>query len=240
MEGHQNLIMPTEESGYPDSLGTLTFWGIFKEAARVIQKHVRLLLPFVLTFTVPVSIYVAISWGSKFPYTLDIGPAIIHARSLMQTSFTVTAIQQMLTNANPLNIAVTLATVLFELLSSWLQIASIAYCVDFVYKGNDNPEAKPVQEIFKRLPGAVFRIFVTSLWGFLLKLSIGVLFVAHYILCVYFFPSYILYIMLLDYTLLIGVLLIFAILVMFSRIISTLDLGCYGRPALKQSFMLVT
>jgi hypothetical protein len=147
---------------------------------------------------------------------------------------------QMLTNANPLNIAVTLATVLFELLSSWLQIASIAYCVDFVYKGNDNPEAKPVQEIFKRLPGAVFRIFVTSLWGFLLKLSIGVLFVAHYILCVYFFPSYILYIMLLDYTLLIGVLLIFAILVMFSRIISTLDLGCYGRPALKQSFILVT
>jgi hypothetical protein len=95
MEGHQNLIMPTEESGYPDSLGTLTVWGILKEAARVIQKHVRLLLPFVLTFTVPVSIYVAISWGSKFPYTLDINPAIIiHARSLMQMSFTVTAIRQ--------------------------------------------------------------------------------------------------------------------------------------------------
>jgi hypothetical protein len=94
MEGHQNLIMPTEGSGYPDSLGTLTVWGILKEAARVIQKHVRLLLPFVLTFTLPVSIYVAISWGSiKFPYTLDISPAI-HARSLRQTSFTVTAIQQ--------------------------------------------------------------------------------------------------------------------------------------------------
>jgi hypothetical protein len=94
MEGHQNLIMPTEGSGYPDSLGTLTVWGILKEAARVIQKHVRLLLPFVLTFTLPVSIYVAISWGSiTFPYTLDISPAI-HARSLMQTSFTVTAIQQ--------------------------------------------------------------------------------------------------------------------------------------------------
>ncbi len=93
MEGHQNLTMPTEESGYPDSLGTLTVWGILKESARVIQKHVRLLLPFVLAFTVPVSIYVAISWGYKFPYTLDISPAI-HARSLMQTSFTVTAIQQ--------------------------------------------------------------------------------------------------------------------------------------------------
>jgi 4-amino-4-deoxy-L-arabinose transferase-like glycosyltransferase len=94
MGGHQNLIMPTEGSGYPDSLGTLTVWGILKESARVIQKHVRLLLPFVLTFTVPVSIYVAISWGSKFPYTIDISPAIIHARSLMQTSFTVTAIQR--------------------------------------------------------------------------------------------------------------------------------------------------
>jgi hypothetical protein len=95
MEGHQNLIMPAEGSGYPDSLGTLTVWGILKEAARVIQKHVRLLLPFVLTFTVPVSIYVAISWGSKFPYTLDISPAN-HARSLMQKSFTVPAIQQVI------------------------------------------------------------------------------------------------------------------------------------------------
>jgi hypothetical protein len=93
MEGHQNLIMPKEGYAYPDSLGTLTVWGILKESARVIQKHVRLLLPFVLTFTVPVSIFVAISWGSKFPYTLDSSPAI-HARSLMQTSFTVTAIQQ--------------------------------------------------------------------------------------------------------------------------------------------------
>jgi hypothetical protein len=93
MEGHQNLVMPTEGSGYPDSLGTLTVWGILKEAARVIQNHVRLLLPFALAFTRPVLIYGAISWGSKFPYTLDISPAI-HARSLMQTSFTVTAIQQ--------------------------------------------------------------------------------------------------------------------------------------------------
>jgi hypothetical protein len=93
MEGHQNLIMPTEGSGYPDSLRTLTVWGILKEAARVIKKHVRLLLPFVLTFTVPISICVAISWGSKFPYILDISPAI-HTRSRMRTSFTVTVIQQ--------------------------------------------------------------------------------------------------------------------------------------------------
>jgi protein-S-isoprenylcysteine O-methyltransferase Ste14 len=93
MEGHQNLIMPTEESGYPDSLRTLTVWGILKEAARVIQKHVMVLLPFVLAFILQVSNSVAISWGSKFPYTLDISPAI-NARSLMPTSFTVTAIEQ--------------------------------------------------------------------------------------------------------------------------------------------------
>jgi hypothetical protein len=149
-------------------------------------------------------------------------------------------LMQLLTNANPPNIAVTLATVLFTVLFAWLQRASIAYCLDFVYEGNDNPEAKPVQEIFKRLPGAVFRIFVTSLWVFLLNLCIGVLFVAHYILSVHFFPSYMIYIMVLDYTLLLGVLLIFSILLRFSRIISTLELGCYGRPALKQSFILVT
>jgi hypothetical protein len=239
MEGHHNLVMPTDGSAYPDSLGTLTVWGILKEAARVIQKHVSLLLPFVLTLTLPLSIYVAISWGSKFPYTLDINPAI-HARSLMQTSFTVTAIQQLVTNANPPNIALTLATVLFEVLFAWLQIASIAYCVDFVYKGTDNPESKPVQEIFKRLPGAVFRIFVTSLWVFLLDLCIAVLFVAASMFFVLFFPSYNIYIMVFDYTLLIGVFLIFSILFMFSNIISTLELGCYGRPALKQSFILVT
>jgi hypothetical protein len=147
---------------------------------------------------------------------------------------------QLLTNANPPNIGVTLATALFEVLFAWLQIASIAYCVDFVYKGTDNPESKPVQEIFKRLPGAVFRIFVTSLWVFLLILCVDVLFVADYLLWVQFFPSYTIYIMLLHSTLLIGVSLIFSILFMFSNIISTLDLGCYGRPALKQSFILVT
>jgi hypothetical protein len=239
MEGHQNLIMPTEGSGYPDSLRTLTVWGILKEAARVIKKHVRLLLPFVLTFTVPISICVAISWGSKFPYILDISPAI-HTRSRMRTSFTVTVIQQLVTNANPLNIAGTLAGVLLGVLFAWLQIASIAYCVHFIYKGTDNPEAKPVQETLRRLPGAVFRIFVTSLWVFLFVLCIDVLFVVDYILCVHLFPSYMIYIMVLDYTLLTGVSLIVAILFMFSKIISTLELGCYGRPALKQSFILVT
>ncbi len=149
-------------------------------------------------------------------------------------------LMQLVTNANPPNIAVTLATVLFIGLFAWLQIASIAYCVDFVYKGNDNPEAKPVQEIFKRLPGAVFRIFVTCLWVFLLNLCIAVLFVAAYMFCFLFYPSYTIYIMLFDYTLLVGVFLIFSILFMFSYIISTLELGCYGRPALKQSFILVT
>jgi hypothetical protein len=143
-------------------------------------------------------------------------------------------------NANPLNIAVTLETVLLTVLYAWVQIASIAYCVDFVYKGNDSPEAKPVQEIFKRLPGAVFRIFVTSLWVFLLNLCINVLFGAAHTLCVHLFPSYMIYIMLLHSTLLLGVSLIFSILFMFSNIISTLELGCYGRPALKQSFILVT
>jgi hypothetical protein len=148
---------------------------------------------------------------------------------------------QLVTNANPPNIAVTLATVLFEVLFGWLQMASIAYCVDFVYKGNDNPEAKPVQEIFKRLPGAVFRIFVTCLWVFLLINCIDLLLVGVYILCSHVFSPYIsIYIMLLTYTLLMGVFLIFSILFMFSNIISTLELGCYGRPALKQSFILVT
>jgi hypothetical protein len=147
---------------------------------------------------------------------------------------------QLVTNANPLNIALTLVTVLSEVLIAWLQIASIAYCVDFVYKGNDNPEAKPAEEISKRLPGAVFRIFVTCLWVFLLILCIDLLFVADYILCVHFFPSYMIYIMHFDYTLLIGVFLIFSILFSFSNIISTLELGFYGRPALKQSFILVT
>jgi hypothetical protein len=147
---------------------------------------------------------------------------------------------QLVTNATPLNIAGTLAGVLLGVLFAWLQIASIAYCVDFIYKGTDNPEAKPVQETLRRLPGAVFRIFVTRLWVLLLNLCICVPFVAAYMFAVLFFPSYMIYIMVLDYTLLTGVLLFFSILFMFSKIISTLELGCYGRPALKQSFILVT
>jgi hypothetical protein len=57
-----------------------------------------------------------------------------------------------------------LAQTLITSLIIWLHLSSIFYCVDCLYKGDDNPaEAKLVQEMFNQLPGAVFRIFLTFL-----------------------------------------------------------------------------
>jgi len=74
-----------------------------------------------------------------------------------------------------------LAQTLITSLITWLHLSSIFYCVDYVYKGNDNPaEAKLVQEIFNQLPRAVFWIFLTFL-----QLSFCVVF-PRSLLCVVF------------------------------------------------------
>lgn len=65
--------------------------------------------------------------------------------------------------------AIMLAVGLVMWLLASLAVASIAKAVQYIYSDNDDESA--VSSIFKSLPSALFRLFMTSLWIFLLTLA---------------------------------------------------------------------
>ncbi len=126
----------------------------------------------------------------------------------------------------------------------WLQVASISYCVDFIYKGEaeNPPDTQPVREIFTRLPRAVYRMFITRLVIYCILFF--VMFLVGFVLGVVIAvlsPSDPFGTLTLGIYILSGVVaLVFSIMFMFSDTLSILELGCYGRPALKRSVVLIT
>jgi hypothetical protein len=67
MEGKLQQTMAHMEmspTSYLENVKDLTRWGLFKEAARLIGKYSTLLLPFVLIFALPVSLFSAFSLES--------------------------------------------------------------------------------------------------------------------------------------------------------------------------------
>ncbi len=149
---------------------------------------------------------------------------------------TASAVIRVLTFAVAIPITKTLLT--------WLQVASISYCVDFIYKGEaeNPPKTKPVREIFERLPGAVYRMLITlvEFLCILVPVMSLVILVLGVVVAVSYPSDQIGSLTLLIY-ILPGVLsLVFSFVFMFSDTISILELGCYGRPALKRSVVLIT
>jgi hypothetical protein len=136
------------------------------------------------------------------------------------------------------------AILVTKILLIWLQVASVSYCVDFIYKGEaeNPPETQPVREIFTRLPRAVYRMFITRLE--LLCILLPIIIVVGLVLGVVIAvrsPSDQFGSLMLPSFILAGVLtVVFSIMFMFSDTLSILELGCYGRPALKRSVVLIT
>jgi hypothetical protein len=111
-----------------------TLWGLFKEAARLIRKYFTLLLPFALIFALPMSLFSAFSLES-------VATMLLHGTSMPAAGTK----QVATTAANPadpsLNPPLTpsavisvltfaVAIALTKTLLTWLQVASISYCVD--------------------------------------------------------------------------------------------------------------
>jgi len=247
MEGKLQQTMARMEgspTSYLENLEDSTLWGLFKEAARLIRKYSTLLLPFALIFALPVSLFSAFSLVSE-------ATILLHANSLLAASTKEVAT----TAANPADpslnppavigvLTFAVAILVTKILLIWLQVASISYCVDFIYKGEaeNPPETQPVREIFKRLLGAVYRMFITRLE--LLCILLPVIIVVGLVLGVVIAvrsPSDQFGSLMLPSFILSGVLtLVFSIMFMFSDTLSILELGCYGRPALKRSVVLIT
>jgi hypothetical protein len=246
----QQTMAPMEGSptSYLESLEDPTLWGLFKEAARLIRKYSMLLLPFAIIFALPVSLFSAFSLVSEA--TILLPANLIQAAPDKQVAttpanpadpslnppLTASAIIRVLTFA----VAITVTTILL----TWLQVASISYCVDFIYKGEaeNPPETDPVREIFRRLPGAVYRMFITLLELLCILLPVIFLFclVLGVVIAVRSPSDQIASLILPIYILFGGLTLVLSFLFMFSDTLSILELGCYGRPALKRSVVLTT
>ncbi|KAH9531079.1 hypothetical protein CY35_19G017700 [Sphagnum magellanicum] len=243
--------MEGSPTSYLENLEDPTLWGLFKEAARLIRKYSTLLLPFALIFALPVALFSAFSLVSE----ASEATMLLHG-SLMPAAGTK---QVATTAANPadpsLNPPLTASAVIrvltfavaisvTETLLIWLQVASISYCVDFIYKGEaeNPPETQPVRGIFKRLPGAVYRMFITRLE--ILCILLLVMFLVGLVLGVVIAvrsPSDPIGTLTLGISILSGGLtLVLSFVFMFSDTLSILELGCYGRPALKRSVVLIT
>ncbi|CAK9214114.1 unnamed protein product [Sphagnum troendelagicum] len=233
--------MEGSPTSYLENLEDPTLWGLFKEAARLIRKYSTLLLPFALIFALPVSLFSAFSLdleasmpaaGTKQVATTASNPA----EPSLNPPLTASAVIRVLTFAVAIPVTKTLLT--------WLQIASISYCVDFIYKGEaeNPPKTKPVREIFKRLPGAVYRMLITLLEFLCILLPVMslVCLVLGVVVAVRSTSDQIGSLMLPSYILSQGLTLVFSFVFMFSDTLSILELGCYGRPALKRSVVLIT
>ncbi|CAM6018775.1 unnamed protein product [Sphagnum balticum] len=251
MEGKLQQTMARMEgspTSYLENLEDPTLWGLFKEAARLIRKYFTLLLPFALIFALPVSLFSAFSLES-------VATMLLHGTSMPAAGtkhVATTAANPADPSLNPpltpsavisvLTFAVAIA--LTKTLLTWLQVASISYCVDFIYKGEaeNRPKTKPVREIFKRLPGAVYRMFITLLefLCILLPVIFLVSLVLGFVIAVRSPSHQILSLILPIYILYAGLILVLSFVFMFSDTLSILELGCYGRPALKRSVVLVT
>jgi hypothetical protein len=254
MEGKLQQTMALMEgspTSYLENLEDSTLRGLFKEAARLIGKYSTLLLPFALIFALPVSLFSAFSLESEASEATN----ILHG-SLMPAAATK---QVATTAANPADpslnppltasaiirvLTFTVAIPVTKTLLTWLQVASISYCVDFIYKGEaeNPPKTKPVREIFKRLPGAVYRIFITLLEFLCIVLPVMFLvcLVLGFVIAVRSSVDQIGSLTLPIYILIEGLTLVLSFVFMFSDTLSILELGCYGRSALKRSVVLIT
>jgi flagellar biosynthesis protein FliQ len=240
--------MEGSPTSYLENLEDPTLWGLFKEAATLIRKYSTLLLPFALIFALPVSLFSAFSLESEATTLLhassmpaaatkQVAPTASNpAEPSLNPPLTASAVIRVLTFA--------LAIPLTKTLLTWLQVASISYCVDFIYKGaaENPPKTKPVREIFKRLPGAVYRMFITLLEFFCILLPVMslVCLVLGVVVAVRSTSDQIGSLTLLSYIISKGFTLVFSFVFMFSDTLSILELGCYGRPALKRSMVLIT
>jgi hypothetical protein len=254
MEGKLQQTMARMEelpTSYLENLEGHTLWGLFKESARLIGKYSTLLLPFALIFALPVSLFSAFSLESE----ASKATMLLHGSSMPAAGTK----QVATTAANPADpslnppltasaiirvLTFTVAIPVITTLLTWLQVASISYCVDFIYKGEaeNPPKTKPVRQICKRLPGAVYRLFITLLEFvcillpviFLVGIVLGVVIAVRS-------PSDQIGSLMLPINIFSGGLtLVLSFVFMFSDTVSILELGCYGRPALKRSVVLIT
>ncbi|KAG0626606.1 hypothetical protein M758_2G137500 [Ceratodon purpureus] len=150
----------------PESMQRWGRLGILKEAGSLLHKHFRLFMPFFLAFHLPASFL------SVFQnvFLVASGPSL-------RTSFVRAAQGAEMDTDNQPSVALTWTLLLLIFIFSCLAMASFAYVVEYVYS-NASDDDSITKSVFKLLPHALLRIFVTQLWSwlvlFLLAFACGI------------------------------------------------------------------
>jgi len=205
-------------------------------------SHLRLLLPFVLCFLLPTVLVqlaelLGLAWWSmgQDPF-IPPGPHPHHHHHHHHAHF-----HHKMGGAYPpipsgRTLAIMLAVGLVMWLLASLAVASIAKAVQYIYSDNDDESA--VTSIFKSLPSALFRLFMTSLWIFLLTLAtIFTVSLPFYLLEKLFHHASLFATM--QQVFLSVALTILSFLFLLSQEVAVLEPENYGLAALKKSSKLV-
>jgi hypothetical protein len=191
----------------PDGMERWGVVGIFKEAARLLHRHFRLFMPFLLAFHLPASLLAAFQnvflLPSQHPFTtfakagaayttaqvtqeglnstcgsqheLSISNVIpclcaCHLQILFPehalTELCGLVLQGADTDSGPSFRLTTYALTLLLLILSLMATAASTYIVAYIYSNADSQadDDSIVKKVFKLLPHAFLRIFVTRLW----------------------------------------------------------------------------
>lgn len=221
--------------GYPHGLGGWGVGAVFKEGGRLQVRYFSLLAPFIFAFVLPTTLLqllevLGLAWwvagnspflppGPHHPHTIFAAPPLPPAPS-----------------GRDFLILLAISLVTWLLVS--LAVASVSKVVQYVYSDHEE-DPSVISSIFKSLPGAIFRLLVTSLWVLLLTiLTVFTVSLPFAILGHYLYKHATIFLILQQvFVSVAGTILGFFFLL--SQEVAVLEPENYGHKALKRSAKLV-
>lgn len=154
----------------PDGMERWGVVGIFKEAARLLHKHFRLFMPFLLAFLLPASLLAAFQ-------NVFLLPSLHPFTTFAKAGAAYTTAQGADTDSGPSFILTIYALTLLVLILSSMAAAAFKYIVAYIYSNADSQadDDSIVKKVFKLLPHAFLRIFVTQLWIYVVCFLLAIL-----------------------------------------------------------------
>lgn len=222
--------------GYPHGLGAWGVGGVFKEAARLQSKYFSLLAPFIFTFVLPTALIQLLEVLGVAWWTAGHSPFLPPGPHPLNYAYNSQPPEAPPTPSGRAILIMLAVGVLLWLLSS-LAVASICKAVQYIYSEQEE-DASVITSIFKSLPGALFRLVVTSIW--ILLLSLVTIFTVS-------LPFGLLSLLLKDAPVLVVLqqvfvsvaVIVLGFLFLLSQEVAVLEPANYGLAALKRSAKLV-
>jgi hypothetical protein len=210
--------------------------GVLKEAGRLQVRYFSLLAPFIFAFVLPTAILqllevLGLAWwaAGQNPF-LPPGPHHL-----------VTAAPPTPPAPSGRAVLISLAVGIVMWLLSSLAVASIAKAVEKVYR-NQEDDPSTIKSVFGSLPGAIYRLLVTSIWVLLLTIAtIFTISLPFFLLGLLFKNNkHVLEVFAIVVQVLVSVgVTILGFLFMLSQEVAVLEPDHYGLTALKRSSKLV-